>query len=97
MTGNRNHSTFVTRREMPRVRFRLLGWPYTIAGTVQHDRRHSDRWTFRQALFERIQRWIAWRVAIAVPIRLDRHVDEVWVVKAFCRGLKRSIVELPVR
>ena len=57
----------------------------TVAPAIQRDRRRLDTWTLRETLLGLEEPRFTWRVADAVAIRVNHHVDEVGVVER-CGG-----------
>ena len=64
---------------------------------LQRDRRHGDRRLRGELFLDRRKRRIARHVAVAHPVRMDHHVDEIRIVERARARLERRIVERPVR
>ena len=62
------------------------GAPDAIIFTMQNDRRHANRRLTRQPRFQTVICRIARRIAVTMPIRLDRHIDEIRIVETGCGG-----------
>jgi hypothetical protein len=92
-----NYSTFVVGGEIPLVPLRVLMRVDVIGSTVNDDRGHSDCGQARQTGVQwRITR-IASRVAHAMAIGVDDHLDKVWIVERSSRSLEARIIKCPAR
>src|SRR5262245_65248517 len=64
---------------------------------MQNDRGHGDRRPSGQVTLDRVETWIARRVQMTMPIRVDHDIDEIRVVERYGGPLERGIVESPGR
>ena len=64
---------------------------------VQDDRRHRDRRLRGERLLDRLERRVSRRIAVAVPVRVDRHVDEIGIVPGGRGPRERLLIERPMR
>src|SRR5262249_27276258 len=63
--------------------------------SMQDDRWHGDRRPCGEAMLDRVEAWIARRIPVAMPVRVDDDVDEIRIVERWRGLLERGIVELP--
>ena len=89
------HATLVMSDEVESVRVR--GWRRinAIVRPAQGDCRHANCGLPCKFTLDCLQCRIAKSVAIAVAIRMDDDIDEIWIVERRCRSGIGRLVELP--
>jgi hypothetical protein len=70
---------------------------HAVGVALQDDCRHADPWLRGELGFDRLQRRIARRIAIAMPVGLDRDRDEIRIVERNGAPFERRVVEGPMR
>ncbi len=64
---------------------------------TKDDGGHAHRWSLRELPLDILKTGLSRRVPVTVSIRVDHHIDKVWVVERGGRALERLVAELPTR
>src|ERR1700733_879963 len=83
--------------EKARMLFGSLRRQDAISLALERDGRHRDFWPFGQLPLDAFQRRIARRAAVTMPIRVDRHGDEIGIIERGRAALECCVIECPMR
>ncbi len=81
------------------IRPRIGRWRASdaIIGAIENERGNLNCRSYRKRTFNFRESCVARRVPVSMPIRMDDHIDKVWVVKRHGRLVECFVIKTPCR